>query len=86
MTEEVKKSKLPKLVDNPARKLMNSSAVGYDLAANVVMGIGIGWVIMHFWPSTKPWSFLICMALGIISGFWQLYKTVLRPTKKKAEE
>ncbi len=68
---------------NPAERFVNTNNAGYDLAANVLVGIGLGWACIHFFPSTSPWGFLGFMALGIVSGFWQLFRTQMRSAKRK---
>ena len=70
------------LPGNPAQRLAQSSSAGYDLAANVLVGIGLGWACIHFFPATSPWGFLGFMALGILSGFWQLFRDQLRSSRK----
>lgn len=74
--------KIASLAANPASRLMQTSSAGYDMAANVLLGIGLGVAVDHFFPRSRPWGFLALMFLGIVSGFWQLYQTQVRRVKK----
>lgn len=46
----------------------------YDLAANVLVGFGIGWLAQHFFPGLRPWGYVGGVVLGAASGFYQLFK------------
>ncbi len=48
-----------------------------DLFSSIVVGIMIGLGIDYFF-STKPIFLLIFLVLGIVSGFYNLYKSVQR--------
>lgn len=49
--------------------------VSMDLVASIIAGILIGLGLDNFF-STKPIFFLIFLLLGIIAGFYNLYKTI----------
>ena len=45
-----------------------------QLAGSVVVGVGLGWLSQHFFPSIAPWGYGCGVILGAISGFWQVLK------------
>ena len=51
--------------------------ISLDLFSSIVVGIMIGLGIDYFF-STKPIFLLIFLVLGIVSGFYNLYKSVQR--------
>jgi F0F1-type ATP synthase assembly protein I len=51
-----------------------SGVGGNVLAANVVVGVGLGWVAQHFFPAITPWGYGGGVILGTVSGFWQILK------------
>jgi F0F1-type ATP synthase assembly protein I len=53
----------------------NAGAQGYDLAANVLVGFGLGWLAQHFFSGIKPWGLGGGIVLGSASGFYQLFKS-----------
>lgn len=55
---------------------------------NIVVGLGMGWFIEHYWPQSHPWGYAGGVGLGLISGFWQLLKAsgALDSGKKKKEK
>jgi ATP synthase protein I len=53
--------------------------VGSELVAGVLVGGFIGWWMDH-WLSTSPLCLLVMLALGMISGFWNVYRIAARPT------
>lgn len=55
-------------------RLPSAAAEGYDLAANVLVGFGLGWLAQHFFPGIKPWGLALGIVLGAVSGFYQLFK------------
>ena len=64
----------------------SEASAGYDLAANVFVGLAIGWGLHKLWPGLKPWGYVIGIVLGMASGFYQLFKTQnRRSTIKKPE-
>ena len=57
------------------------AAAGYDLAANILVGLGLGWVVQRFFPGLKPWGYVGGLLLGAASGFYQLFTRYSRPKK-----
>jgi F0F1-type ATP synthase assembly protein I len=61
-----------------------------QLAGNVIVGFGLGWVVQHYFPGTKPWGIAGGVLLGAISGFYQVLKTegaldFLKPKDKRGK-
>ncbi len=75
-------------------KLANAkdSGAGYDLVANIVVGLGVIWVARWIWPSLPKSAYGFGVVLGAISGFYQLFKsqskphTAVPPDKKKKDD
>ena len=59
----------------------SAAAEGYDLAANVLVGFGLGWLVQHFFPGIRPWGLVGGLVLGSVSGFYQLFKAQGRRSK-----
>jgi hypothetical protein len=57
-------------------KLANSrdSGAGYDLVGNIVVGLGLVWLLRHFWPGIPKTAYAFGVILGAVSGFYQLFK------------
>jgi F0F1-type ATP synthase assembly protein I len=55
------------------------ASAGYDLAGNILVGLGLGWVAQHYFPGLSPWGYGVGIVLGSISGFYQLFRTQQRP-------
>ena len=50
------------------------AGAGIDLAANVFVGLALGWLAQKFVPGLKPWGYVGGLVLGAVSGFYQLFK------------
>ncbi len=52
-------------------------SIGTSLAVSVLLGVGAG-----YWADsrlgTSPWLLLAGATLGTVTGFWQVYRTVIR--------
>lgn len=53
--------------------------VASELAAAIMVGGFIGWTLDK-WMGTSPWFLLVFLVLGIIAGFWNVYKLAAAPT------
>jgi ATP synthase protein I len=53
--------------------------VGSELVAGVLVGGFIGWWL-DYWFGTSPLCLLIMLALGMVAGFWNVYRVAARPT------
>jgi ATP synthase protein I len=59
--------------------------VGSELIAGVLVGGFLGWWIDR-WLGTSPAFLLILLVLGMISGFWNVYRIAARPTGASLEK
>lgn len=57
----------------------SEASAGYDLAGNIIVGLGLGWLAQHFFPGLKPWGYAGGILLGSVSGFYQLFKLQGKP-------
>ena len=53
--------------------------VASELAAAIMVSGVLGWQIDK-WAGTDPWFLLGFLLLGIVAGFWNVYKLAARPT------
>lgn len=58
------------------------ASAGYDLAANIIVGLGLGWLAQRWVPDLKPWGYFAGIVLGSISGFYQLFRSQAKPQPK----
>jgi F0F1-type ATP synthase assembly protein I len=58
------------------------SGAGYDLVGNIVVGLGLVWVLRHFWPEIPKAWYGAGVVLGAISGFFQLFKSQSKKSKQ----
>jgi ATP synthase protein I len=67
----------------PAVGLGKAMGTGFrvtsELVAGVLVGGFIGWWV-DYWLGTKPAAFLIMLLVGIVAGFWNVYKIAAKPT------
>ena len=61
------------------KALATGLRVSTELVAGVLVGGFIGWWIDR-WLGTKPFAFLIMLLIGMVAGFWNVYKIAARPT------
>jgi ATP synthase protein I len=59
--------------------------VGSELVAGVLVGGFIGWWIDR-WLGTSPFGLLIMLVIGMIAGFWSVYKLAMLPTSNPASQ
>ncbi|MCA3562938.1 MAG: AtpZ/AtpI family protein [Methylocystis sp.] len=50
-----------------------------ELVAGMLVGGFIGWWLDH-WLGTKPIALLITVMIGMVAGFWNVYRIAARPT------
>ena len=69
-------------------KLQNSrdSGAGYDLVANIVVGLGLVWIVRWIWPDISAKAYGFGVVLGAVSGFYQLFKLQARPKTPPKED
>ena len=65
-------------------KLQNSrdSGAGYDLVGNIVVGLGMVWIVRKIWPELNVKWYGAGVVLGAVSGFYQLFKMQQSADKK----
>lgn len=68
--------------------LAKGTRYAVEIAANTLVGAGIGWALDR-WLGTGPWLFILFLLLGVGGGFWSLVKAVdaeAAEVRKRAEE
>ncbi len=81
MSNDLTKKIEKKIKDSEPKNIKNKSSyslglkISMDLVASIIAGTLIGLGMDKFF-STKPIFFLIFLLLGIITGFYSLYKSV----------
>jgi ATP synthase protein I len=53
--------------------------VASELMAGVLVGGGMGWALDR-WLGTSPWFLIVMLLLGMVAGFWNVYRLAVRPT------
>jgi ATP synthase protein I len=53
--------------------------VASELLAGVLVGGGIGWAIDR-WLGTSPFGLIVMLLVGMVAGFWNVYRLAVRPT------
>ncbi|MEM5794671.1 MAG: AtpZ/AtpI family protein [Bacillota bacterium] len=49
--------------------------IGFTLASSVLVGLFLGrWIDGYL--HTSPWALIIGIFLGVVAGFWSIYKQV----------
>lgn len=57
------------------RALGAVSNIGFTLASSTIVGLFLGrWVDNHL--HTSPWASVIGIIVGLIAGFWSIYKLI----------
>lgn len=62
----------------PSKETENRNSgvkAGTELVSSMIAGGIMGYAIDK-WLETGPWGFMICLILGIIAGFWTLYRSL----------
>lgn len=57
--------------------------VASELAAAIMVGGFMGYMLDK-WLGTSPWFLLVFLVLGIIAGFWNVYKLAAAPSQGHA--
>jgi ATP synthase protein I len=65
----------------PWARYLSNSAIGIEMGAALVVGMGIGWFLDRTFH-TKPWCLVVFTGFGIVAGF----RNVLRAARKAADE
>lgn len=53
--------------------------VASELAAAILVGGLLGWQL-DLWVGSTPWFLMIFLILGIVAGFWNVYRLAAKPT------
>jgi len=57
------------------KALATFSNLGFTLASSVLVGLFLGrWIDGYL--HTSPWALIIGIFVGVIAGFWSIYKQV----------
>ncbi len=69
------------------RELGRYSALGFEMAISVVIGLGIGYYLDR-WLGTSPWLTLLWLGFGFAAGVRSLYRAAVKSGKdlEKDEE
>jgi len=67
------------------RELARYSALGFEMALSVLIGLGIGYYLDK-WLGTAPWLMIIWLGFGFAAGFRSLYRAALRSAKEQEKE
>jgi len=62
------------------RELAKYSAIGFEMALSVVIGMGIGYYLDR-WLGTGPWLMIVWIGLGFAAGVRSLYRAAVRSGK-----
>lgn len=61
------------------KALATGLRVSSELVAGVLVGGFLGWSIDR-WLGTRPFGLLIMLMIGMVAGFWNVYRIAARPT------
>lgn len=53
--------------------------VASELVAGVLVGGGMGWALDR-WLGTSPAFLIVMLLVGMVAGFWNVYRLAARPT------
>lgn len=67
------------------RELARYSALGFEMALSVVIGLGIGYYLDK-WLGTAPWLMILWMGFGFAAGVRSLYRAAVRSGKELEKE
>lgn len=56
--------------------------VASELVAGVLVGGGMGWALDR-WLGTSPAFLIVMLVVGMVAGFWNVYRMAARPTGSK---
>ncbi len=58
-----------------------ASGIGFQFAASVLVGLGLGWLVDRF-AHTTPWFLLIGMVLGIAAGAYSVVRIAMKEMRQ----
>lgn len=59
------------------RQIGTTYRVFVELLAGMLVGGGLGWMLDRAF-GTRPWLMLAFLLLGIVAGFWNVFRTARR--------
>jgi len=63
------------------RDLTYFSSLGFSIVIATVIGLALGYLLDNYVFDTSPWFTMICLILGIIAGFRNIYLAMKRSQK-----
>lgn len=66
------------------RELGRYSALGFEMALSVVIGLGIGYYLDK-WLGTAPWLMILWLGFGFAAGVRSLYRAAKRSEREQEE-
>jgi ATP synthase protein I len=82
-TAEVAEAKAGSGSSSSAQSTGQAMGLGFrvasELLAGVLVGGGIGWAIDR-WLGTRPLILIVMLFVGMVAGFWNVYRLAVRPT------
>jgi ATP synthase protein I len=67
------------------RELVKYSALGFEMALSVLIGLGIGYYLDK-WLGTAPWLMIVWLFFGFAAGLRSLYRAAKRLEKEQDEQ
>ena len=64
-------------VKGPAAGMGDAFRLATEMAAALVVGVGIGW-LGDTWLGTSPWGLLVFLFVGFVAGILNAYRTAQR--------
>lgn len=67
------------------RELGRYSALGFEMALSVLIGLGIGYYLDK-WLGTAPWLMILWLGFGFAAGVRSLFRAAKRSEKELEEQ
>ena len=64
-------------VKGPSAGMGDAFRLATEMAAALVVGVGIGWLV-DTWLETSPWWLLVFLFVGFVAGILNAYRTAQR--------
>ncbi len=65
---------------------MGLASIGPHFAFSVIIGWLIGYKWLDPWLDTSPWFAILFLLLGVVAGFLNLYRELVRLNKREEDE
>ena len=76
---------MPKTGEGGFRRIAALSSLGLTLPSSIAVGLFFGYLLDKT-LNTSPWMLLAFLLLGIVSGFYSLFKGLTRLSREKSAE